>query len=560
MSQIIPIYIPTYINSEQFAPARVLPRLFFYNGLIECQPYWIESGSLAFGGVTYEQDAFPYFDNYNVVTGSFPSTGSKSLLFNNEQASYGTMPNANLYTEYWERYINLLYNPRTRLLNCSAIIPLADYFDIELNDIVSFRGNYYHLRAINEYSLQTGECTIQLLGPIIGDTLSQNAEPCRFDFSVENQVWTVTKCDNSSTFTGVTFNTTASLSDGKVIRWGSPGELEGCYTITSSMDAPDLTGSIVYSVFDNCETCNTTTTTTSTTTTTLGPTTTTTTFSPDPCICTEVVITSAGGVVETFNCYGANENYAYMSAGTYYVCAAEIGGLLQAFLGDGTTGTISAVGNCKTGTCPPGTTTTTTIAPTTTTTTTIAPTTTTTTVAPTTTTTTTPCNCVEFVNIEVTGAGNVTYLDCNDVSQTQGVGIGPEVIGSTPNCVQRNTLGGTATFTIDSYGPCCTTTTTTTSTTTTTPPTTTTLGPVEYQIDNGASGTSGDACTGSTTTSIVYAAAGNTVPFVGMFLYTDTGLTTPFVGSSGWRKLTGPLDTYAVEINSSGEITNYVTC
>jgi hypothetical protein len=102
-----------------------------------------------------------------------------------------------------------------------------------------------------------------------------------------------------------------------------------------------------------------------------------------------------------------------------------------------------------------------------------------------------------------------------------------------------------------------TTTTTTTSTTTTT---TTSSSPVEYQIDNAATGTSNDACNSSTTTSIVYAQPGYTVPIVGMFLYTNTGLTTPFVGSSGWRKLTGPLGYYAVEINASGEITNYLAC
>jgi hypothetical protein len=172
MSQIIPIYIPTYINSEQFAPARVLPRLFFYNGLIDCESYWIESGSLAFGGVTFEQNKFPYFDNYNVVSGSFPTSDSLSLLFNNENASYGSIPTQNLYTEYWETYINLLYNPKTRLLECSAIIPLADYVNMELNDIVNFRGNYYHLRAINDYSLKTGECNLQLLGPIIPDAIN----------------------------------------------------------------------------------------------------------------------------------------------------------------------------------------------------------------------------------------------------------------------------------------------------------------------------------------------------------------------------------------------------
>jgi len=141
MSQIIPIYIPTYINSAEYTPARVLPRLFFYN--------------------------------YNVVTGSFPTADSDSLLFTNETSVYGTTPDNSLYTNYWETYISLLYNPKTRLLNCSAIIPLADYFKMELNDVVNFRGNYYHLRAINDYSLKTGECNLQLLGPIINTAFSQ---------------------------------------------------------------------------------------------------------------------------------------------------------------------------------------------------------------------------------------------------------------------------------------------------------------------------------------------------------------------------------------------------
>jgi hypothetical protein len=202
MSQRIPIYIPTYINSADYTPARVLPRLFFYNGLVDCESYWIESGSIAFGGVTFQQNAFPYFDNYNVVSGSFPTTGSASLLFNNELASYGTIPNQNLYTTYWEKYISLLYNPKTRLLNCSAIIPLKDYFTMELNDIVNFRGNYYHLRAINDYSLKTGECTLQLLGPIIPDTFA----------SAETNTPTTTTTSTTSTTTTSTTTTSTTTT------------------------------------------------------------------------------------------------------------------------------------------------------------------------------------------------------------------------------------------------------------------------------------------------------------------------------------------------------------
>ena len=169
MAQQIPIYIPTYISDAAYKPARVLPRLLFYNGLIDSEGWYIESGSLTQSGVTQLQTSFPYFDNYDVVSGSFPTINSNSLLFNNENSSYGAIPSGSLYSQYWEKYITLLYNPKTRLLNCSAIIPLADYSKMELNDIVNFRGNYYHLRAINEYSLKTGECDLQLLGPIIPD-------------------------------------------------------------------------------------------------------------------------------------------------------------------------------------------------------------------------------------------------------------------------------------------------------------------------------------------------------------------------------------------------------
>ena len=170
-NQKIPLYIPTYINNQEYAPARVQPRIMFYNGQVDCETFYVLDGNNALR--TTEQ--FPYFDNYNVVSGSFPTVDSKSLLFYNEQAVYGEVPTDSLYSTYWSQYVNLLYNPRTRLMNASAIIPLAEYFKMELNDIVEFRGNDYHLRAINDYNLSTGECNIQLLGPILEGSLNVNS-------------------------------------------------------------------------------------------------------------------------------------------------------------------------------------------------------------------------------------------------------------------------------------------------------------------------------------------------------------------------------------------------
>ena len=169
MAQIIPLFIPTYISDQNYNPARVQPRLLYYNDTVACERYYIKDAA----DVANEVSVFPYFDNYSVVSGSqFPTVESKSLLFFNEQPVYGSAPSSSLFSEYWNPYVQLLYNPRTRLLNMSAVIPLADYIEMELNDIVEFRGNDYHLRAINDYNLSTGECNIQLLGPILEGSLN----------------------------------------------------------------------------------------------------------------------------------------------------------------------------------------------------------------------------------------------------------------------------------------------------------------------------------------------------------------------------------------------------
>jgi hypothetical protein len=69
---------------------------------------------------------------------------------------------------------------------------------------------------------------------------------------------------------------------------------------------------------------------------------------------------------------------------------------------------------------------------------------------------TTPCvgGCVQYVNVDVISAGVITFLDCYGNVQYQSVSIGPEVIGSGI-CVNKDTLSGSAAFTIDSNGPCC---------------------------------------------------------------------------------------------------------
>ena len=153
--------------------------------------------------------------------------------------------------------------------------------------------------------------------------------------------------------------------------------------------------------------------------------------------------------------------------------------------------------------CPTPTTTTTTSSSTSTTTTTSTSssttTTTTTIVPPTTTTTTTSCLCYNGAIVEVTTAGLLTWLDCNNAPQSNSYGIGPQGISG---CIKPNTWGGTAIVDeeLTSYGPCCSITTTTTTTTSVPPPTTTTTTTVAPSLY--IASTSGNSCTSTGGTSL----------------------------------------------------------
>ncbi len=46
MSQIIPIYIPTYISDVNYSPSRVQPRLLYYNGQVDCEQFYVRLGEL----------------------------------------------------------------------------------------------------------------------------------------------------------------------------------------------------------------------------------------------------------------------------------------------------------------------------------------------------------------------------------------------------------------------------------------------------------------------------------------------------------------------------------
>ena len=208
-----PLYIPTIIKDENYEPSTSRPRIFFWNGLLESEGYYIEGyqeGTTNIQSVGFQQ--IPYVDHYSAESGQVPSSGSKSLLFFNEQNPYGIEPQQNLYSEYWNQYVQFLYNPRTRLVRVSAKIPLAEYFDTQLNDLITFRGNQYQLRAINNYNIQDGSCIVELIGPVDQNVFDLSAQSQQPDTSTTTTTTTVAPTTTTTTTSSPTTTTTTTSS------------------------------------------------------------------------------------------------------------------------------------------------------------------------------------------------------------------------------------------------------------------------------------------------------------------------------------------------------------
>jgi hypothetical protein len=637
------IYIPTFISSVNYSAARVLPRVFFFNGTKECEPYYLQGYGVTNNVTSSVLTKFPYFDHYS---GNNPDGNSFSLLFNNETPVYGSIPNESLYTRYWEKYVQILYNPRTRLVNTSAIIPLADYFKMNLNDKVTFRGNLYYLRAINDYNLSNGECNIQLLGPILKDTIPTTQAPIGTTTTTTFGPTTTTTSGPTTTTTSTSTTTlrpTTTTTSTSTTTTQAPVSASINYVCNEGLGTATVTvsgftgGSNEFEINSSLQTSSAATNTAGFVTV-FSPTSSVNYFSvndgvwyvqvrdknntsnklilsqsvdcivPGNCTCYSVVNPTEGSLsVDYYACDGDQPIVGVPGGSTIYICVIDnttpIGD--EGLIITQCEGPVVCLVDGACNNCGQSTTTTTSTSTTTSTTSTSTSTTSTTTQAgwcftadeftcsngncvagaenvllrdadnepnvasyyrdtisgklylvtskqvcsggpytlvaltdesavcsdlcpqPTTTTTSTtsttttqaPGDCVEFVNIEVTEAGNVTYLDCYGVSQIQNVGIGPEVIGTSATCVQRNTLSGTAMFTIDSYGPNCslpaTTTTTTQAPTTTT--TTNAPGCAIWSVQN-TSETFDEAinvqyCGNSSITNFVYITA-NTTQFI----------------------------------------------
>jgi hypothetical protein len=125
--------------------------MMFYNGLYSVNFKYY------FAGVQRTQ--FTLLSPYN----AFPTaTTTQSLAFGMETTLSGNLPTQTMFTKYWQPYLSRLYSDRSRIVKMTAIIPMAEWLTLEMNQTIAISGNYYKIQSI-QYDMLTERANIELI-------------------------------------------------------------------------------------------------------------------------------------------------------------------------------------------------------------------------------------------------------------------------------------------------------------------------------------------------------------------------------------------------------------
>jgi hypothetical protein len=105
------------------------------------------------------QFAYPLISSYS----EFPTTeNSYSLAFGLETTIQGDMATKTMFTQYWQKYLSRLFSSRSRVVYFSAILPVGEWLNLQMNDTIAVSGNYYKIQQI-EYDMLNERASLQLI-------------------------------------------------------------------------------------------------------------------------------------------------------------------------------------------------------------------------------------------------------------------------------------------------------------------------------------------------------------------------------------------------------------
>ena len=170
------------------------PKLFYYNGTATTvvgssgiNNYYLHKGNTDGTVTAVEFTSYPLCSPFEIATTSGVGTltnTTRSLYWNQAPPLCGDLTCFNynqnsvislnsLYYEYWESYLNTIYNEESRIMECYLNLNSVDIFNFKFNDEIFIKDTYWRILNISNYQVggqASTKVTLIKAGEIYGGT------------------------------------------------------------------------------------------------------------------------------------------------------------------------------------------------------------------------------------------------------------------------------------------------------------------------------------------------------------------------------------------------------
>lgn len=142
--------IPVFLDSD-FKPVQQDYTLFYYGGKQSISdPYYFDN---------VNQYVLPLMTPYS----DYPTLStSYSNAFGLELSLRGDAPVKTMYDMYWNEYLSRMYSTQSRVVKMTAVLPVGEWLNLDLNDTIAISSNYYKIQSI-QYDMLTEIANLELV-------------------------------------------------------------------------------------------------------------------------------------------------------------------------------------------------------------------------------------------------------------------------------------------------------------------------------------------------------------------------------------------------------------
>ena len=142
--------IPVFLDTD-FKPVQQDYTLFYYGGKQSVSDVWYFNNV-----VQYVMPLMTPYSDYPTISNSY------SNAFGLELSLRGDAPTKTMYDLYWTEYLTRMYSTQSRVVKMTAVLPVGEWLNLELNDTIAISSNYYKLQSI-KYDMLTEIANLELV-------------------------------------------------------------------------------------------------------------------------------------------------------------------------------------------------------------------------------------------------------------------------------------------------------------------------------------------------------------------------------------------------------------